>query len=210
MCSGWVPGKKPEGGIYGYATDDIFYLETCLYSQVSAIGLGLRRDATTYPLTLSPDPTPYPNRQPQPRKKPGVREWARAVQARSGREFQMPLQAGTVQRATGATADAPRTAGSRREEVRKRHIFWNMRTMKTRTLRCFIYITCCIHLHIERGVCPNLHDCENQRQPHVSQEQDGKSQESQETTAPGAHPSGAGEGDASADMDAAGDTRTEV
>jgi len=43
VCSGWVPGKKPEGGIYGYATDDIFYLETCLYSQVSAIGLGLRR-----------------------------------------------------------------------------------------------------------------------------------------------------------------------
>lgn len=43
VCSGWVPSKKPEGGIYGYATDDIFYLETCLYSQVSAIGLGLRR-----------------------------------------------------------------------------------------------------------------------------------------------------------------------
>ena len=33
MCSGWVPSKKPEGGIYGYATDDIFFLEVCLYTQ---------------------------------------------------------------------------------------------------------------------------------------------------------------------------------
>ena len=38
VCSGWVPSKKPEGGIYGYATDDIFYLETCLYSQVCSNG----------------------------------------------------------------------------------------------------------------------------------------------------------------------------
>ena len=195
MCSGWVPGKKPEGGIYGYATDDIFYLETCLYSQVSAIGLGLRRDATTYPLTLSPDPNPYPNRQPQPRKKPGVREWARAVQARSGREFQMPLQAGTVQRATGATADAPRTAGPRREEVRKRHLFWNMRTMKTRTLRCFIYITCCIH--IERGVCPNLHDCETQTEAAGRATCEPRRQEPRvpRDDGPRCSPSGAGEGD---------------
>ena len=66
MCSGWVPSKKPEGGIYGYATDDIFYLETCLYSQVSAIGLGLHRrhhlSPNTLPLILTPTPTANPNR----------------------------------------------------------------------------------------------------------------------------------------------------
>ena len=27
QCRGWVPRRKPAGGIYGYATDDIFYLE---------------------------------------------------------------------------------------------------------------------------------------------------------------------------------------
>ena len=41
MCSGWVPSKKPEGGIYGYATDDIFYLETCMYSQMCSNGRDL-------------------------------------------------------------------------------------------------------------------------------------------------------------------------
>ena len=38
VCSGWVPSQKPEGGIYGYATDDIFYLETCVYSQMCSNG----------------------------------------------------------------------------------------------------------------------------------------------------------------------------
>ena len=38
VCSGWVPARKPEGGIYGYATDDIFYLETCMYSQMCSNG----------------------------------------------------------------------------------------------------------------------------------------------------------------------------
>ena len=57
MCSGWVPKKKPEGGIYGYATDDIFYLETCLYSQVRGrFGQG----------NLYPDPYPYPYPYPLP------------------------------------------------------------------------------------------------------------------------------------------------
>lgn len=27
QCQGWVPGKPPAGGLYGFATDDIFYLE---------------------------------------------------------------------------------------------------------------------------------------------------------------------------------------
>jgi len=52
VCSGWVPSKKPEGGIYGYATDDIFYLETCLYSQVRG-----RARANTKP---NPNPNPSP------------------------------------------------------------------------------------------------------------------------------------------------------
>ena len=32
QCGGWVPDQRPEGGVYGYATDDIFYLEACMYS----------------------------------------------------------------------------------------------------------------------------------------------------------------------------------
>ena len=30
QCEGWVPAQRPVGGIYGYATVDIFYLEVCL------------------------------------------------------------------------------------------------------------------------------------------------------------------------------------
>ena len=41
MCSGWVPKEVPKGGIYGYATDDIFYLETCMYSQMCSNGRDL-------------------------------------------------------------------------------------------------------------------------------------------------------------------------
>ena len=37
-CTGWVPGTRPEGGFYGYATDDIFYLESCIFSQICANG----------------------------------------------------------------------------------------------------------------------------------------------------------------------------
>ena len=70
MCSGWVPKKKPEGGIYGYATDDIFYLETCLYSQVRGrFGQGnLYPDPypLCLPLPLPPTPTPTPTPTPNP------------------------------------------------------------------------------------------------------------------------------------------------
>jgi len=38
QCRGWLPDRKPKGGIYGYATDDIFYLEVCLFSQLCANG----------------------------------------------------------------------------------------------------------------------------------------------------------------------------
>eukprot|EP00908_Phaeocystis_cordata_P021789 Transcript_4176.p1 GENE.Transcript_4176~~Transcript_4176.p1 ORF type:complete len:493 (-),score=73.84 Transcript_4176:23-1297(-) len=38
VCSGWVPNKRPAGGVFGYATDDIFYLEACLYSQMCSNG----------------------------------------------------------------------------------------------------------------------------------------------------------------------------
>ena len=41
VCSGWVPDSRPQGGIYGYATDDIFYLETCMYSQMCSNGRDL-------------------------------------------------------------------------------------------------------------------------------------------------------------------------
>ena len=37
-CKGWVPGNRPEGGIYGYATDDIFYLEVCLLNAICRNG----------------------------------------------------------------------------------------------------------------------------------------------------------------------------
>ena len=38
VCSGWVPPHAPSGGIFGYATDDIFYLESCLFSQICRNG----------------------------------------------------------------------------------------------------------------------------------------------------------------------------
>ena len=38
QCSGWVPAQRPEGGVYGYATDDIFYLESCIFSEICTNG----------------------------------------------------------------------------------------------------------------------------------------------------------------------------
>lgn len=38
QCKGWVPGQRPAGGVYGYATDDIFYLELCLLNQICRNG----------------------------------------------------------------------------------------------------------------------------------------------------------------------------
>ena len=40
QCHGWKPYKKPSTG-YGYATDDIFFLETCLFNQVCTNGADL-------------------------------------------------------------------------------------------------------------------------------------------------------------------------
>jgi hypothetical protein len=34
QCTGWVPSNPPSGGYYGYATDDIFFLEVCLYNEI--------------------------------------------------------------------------------------------------------------------------------------------------------------------------------
>ena len=34
QCTGWVPTNPPSGGYYGYATDDIFFLEVCLYNEI--------------------------------------------------------------------------------------------------------------------------------------------------------------------------------
>ena len=36
VCSGWVPNSRPSAGFYGYATDDIFYLEACLFNEICA------------------------------------------------------------------------------------------------------------------------------------------------------------------------------
>ena len=40
QCKGWVPSQKPKGGVYGYATDDVFYLELCLFNEVCACVCG--------------------------------------------------------------------------------------------------------------------------------------------------------------------------
>ena len=41
QCRGWTPPKRPESGVFGYATDDIFYLEVCLFNQICANGAEL-------------------------------------------------------------------------------------------------------------------------------------------------------------------------
>ena len=38
QCGGWVPNKRPEGGVFGYATEDVFYLEVCMYHHVCSNG----------------------------------------------------------------------------------------------------------------------------------------------------------------------------
>ena len=38
VCGGWTPAKKPTGGAYGYATEDIFYLEICLFHHICRNG----------------------------------------------------------------------------------------------------------------------------------------------------------------------------
>ena len=37
QCGGWRPADPPEGG-YGFANDDIFYLEVCVFAQICANG----------------------------------------------------------------------------------------------------------------------------------------------------------------------------
>ena len=38
VCSGWKPEQRPRQGYWGYATDDIFYLEVCVYNQICSNG----------------------------------------------------------------------------------------------------------------------------------------------------------------------------
>jgi len=40
-CCGWAPTTKPKGGVYGYTTDDIFYLEVCLFHEICENGADL-------------------------------------------------------------------------------------------------------------------------------------------------------------------------
>jgi hypothetical protein len=41
-CRGWVPGKIRKGSKgFGYATDDVFYLEVCLFNQICTNGAEL-------------------------------------------------------------------------------------------------------------------------------------------------------------------------
>lgn len=37
-CCGWAPDKRPNGGVYAYTTDDIFYLEVCLFNEICENG----------------------------------------------------------------------------------------------------------------------------------------------------------------------------
>lgn len=41
QCGGWKPERRPQGGAYGYATEDIFYLEVCLFNQICRNGARL-------------------------------------------------------------------------------------------------------------------------------------------------------------------------
>ena len=41
QCRGWVPAWRPQGCAFGYATDDIFYLEVCLFAQICENGAEL-------------------------------------------------------------------------------------------------------------------------------------------------------------------------
>ena len=38
VCGGWTPPGAPKGGIFGYATEDIFYLEVCMFHQICRNG----------------------------------------------------------------------------------------------------------------------------------------------------------------------------
>ena len=38
VCGGWTPAKTPIGGAFGYATEDIFYLEICLFHHICRNG----------------------------------------------------------------------------------------------------------------------------------------------------------------------------
>ena len=42
QCRGWVPSTRPTGGRdYGYSTDDIFYLEVCMFNRICRNGHAL-------------------------------------------------------------------------------------------------------------------------------------------------------------------------
>jgi len=55
-CKGWVPHDLPKGGIFGYATDDIFYLEVCLFNQLCKNGDDLFRLNQGDPFVCDLDP----------------------------------------------------------------------------------------------------------------------------------------------------------
>ena len=38
QCGGWTPQRRPPGGVFGYATEDIFYLEVCLFHHICSNG----------------------------------------------------------------------------------------------------------------------------------------------------------------------------
>ena len=41
ICSGWVPPWLPAGGEFGYATDDVYYVEVCLFNEICENGAEL-------------------------------------------------------------------------------------------------------------------------------------------------------------------------
>ena len=37
-CRGWVPDIRTASGVFGYTSDDVFYLQVCLFSQICSNG----------------------------------------------------------------------------------------------------------------------------------------------------------------------------
>ena len=60
QCKGWVPSTPPTGGVYGFATDDIFFLEVCLFNELCYNGHELvsRAPPRTYTRQCSDTPDP--------------------------------------------------------------------------------------------------------------------------------------------------------
>ena len=86
QCKGWVPSTPPTGGVYGFATDDIFFLEVCLFNELCYNGHELvsRAPPRTYTRQCSDTPDPRVGVRFGPHR-PNMRSWhsSRLRRARS-------------------------------------------------------------------------------------------------------------------------------